>query len=225
MAGWLIAIVLAAGPSTPDRDTVTDSVKLRYVHPARLAPVLKLPFDLEQITLNFKDRTVTVRGSRKAVLSTLEQVLEADVNIDPLNFQVGIRIVKRTVDADGKATESMVNDSSASVTAGNPLTFVTGSDEASGQTLVILLSLADAGMVTLDVTMNMRDQAGNVLFTSKKERKVKIGERVAIGGMTDVKDVALRDAIRRGERPKGRASYSAHYLELAVANLPAPKDK
>jgi hypothetical protein len=220
-----LTILQAVATAAGIQDSVSETVKLRYVHPSRLAQVLKLPFELEQITFNFKDKTVIMRGSRKAVLSTIEQVFDADVNIDPFNYKLGLRLTERIVRQDGKVTERLVNDSSATVTVGNPVTISTGGNEASGHTVVVQISPSAVGQVTLEVTMNMRDQAGNVLFTSMKKRKVNIGERVAIGGMTDVKNIALRDAIDRGDRPKDRGDYSALYVELTVSNLPGLEHK
>jgi hypothetical protein len=215
MVSW--RLLIAASIAFGGQGAVTDSVKLRYIHPSRLAQVLRIPADLEQITFNLKEKSISVRGPRSAVQATLEQVFELDSQ--PSGYRVHLRVVKRIVDEKGEATERLIGNPWASVTAGSPVTFSTEHDEATGQTVTVNITPRRGGKARLEVTMKMRDQAGNVLSTVSKEREVALGEKAAFGGMSKAKTEALRRAIENGERPRDLGPYTAYYVELTTTSL------
>jgi hypothetical protein len=215
MTGFVLASLLALASPASAQDAVTETVRLRYVHPLELAQALKLPLDLEQVTLNFREKSVTIRGSRNSVVAAMQQVFEADV--EPIVYRVELRVVKRTVDSKGDATEVLSSMPWGSVAPRVPVTFSTGSDEAFGQSVTVKVTPAERGGAKLEVTMRMRDQAGNDIYAASKERIVKLGELVQIGGMTNEKSPALRGAVERGERPGEGAGYTAYFVALRLS--------
>lgn len=128
-------------------------------------------------------------------------------------YHIEMRLVRYQVDAQGKATETVVITPSVlqKDNSGATVTVIQGEG---GYTLLVTPHHDTDSTVMLNVEVRELGEQGEVVRSGKNVRSIKLGESVHITGMTDATDKALRRAVMRGEIVTDHGAYSGYYVEV-----------
>ena len=208
------AAILLLACAAYGRDGVnSETIRLRYMGPDNVTEALKARQGIEQLTLNYSDNSVTVRGDVKAITKFKADLRLADVPI--VSYWVEMRLVRFHVDAGGKHTETVVMAPHVSTIANVPA-FCAINQNSSGYSVSVTVSRNADKTVTLSSEVRELGDDGEIVSSGRNTRVVKLGETVRTVGMTDAKDKVVRRAVHQGEMVGNLGKYSSFYLDVKV---------
>lgn len=196
------------------RDGVnSETIRLRNIGPDNVAEALKMQQGIEQLTLNYRDNSVTVRGDEKALLKFKSDLRRLDIEF--ALYWVKMRLVRYRVDASGKHTETVVMASSVSTLANAPVSCSQLQNESGYSAFATVRQNDDS---TMNLTSEVRElgDEGEIVSSGKNIRNVKLGETTRSVGMTDAKDKAVRRAVHHGEIVNNPGEYNSYYLDVKI---------
>ena len=217
----VVAAILLLACAAYGRDGVnSETIRLRYLAPDNVFETLKARQGIDQLTLNYSDNSVTVRGDAKAVTKFKADLRLADVPITV--YWVKMRLVRFHVDASGKQSEKVAMAPTISTVA-NVLASCSQRQNKSGHTVFVTVSQNTDKTVTVNTEIRELGDDGEIVSSGQNTRIVKPGETVRTVGMTDAKDRDVRKAVHLGEIANNVGEYSSYYLDVEVVQRPAGK--
>jgi hypothetical protein len=89
------AAVLAMANTTQVRaDVITETIPLRYLNAQNVPKALKTTRGIEQLTLNFNDNSIPVRGNDDAVVALKTELRSLDVQTT--QFRLNVKLTRRS---------------------------------------------------------------------------------------------------------------------------------
>lgn len=204
-----LTLVSAAYGQTP---SVSETIPLRYLDARAVSAEVKAEDGIEQITVDLRKNSVTVRGSRASVAAFKTEMQKTD--LFPALHAIIMRLVRYEVDSQGKVSESLQSVSAVSATDGKP-SMMSMLHDLSGYLITVTPTQSTDKTVTLAVEVREQGGEGEILQSGKNTRSVKRGQPVRVTGMTTSPDKALQRAAQHGEIVTNRGiAYTGYYLEV-----------
>jgi hypothetical protein len=214
MKTYLLAAVAALSLVSAAQGQETDTsqtIRLRYTDAKSITNAVKTIAGIDELTCDFKHNSITVRGSEKAVATYASQIRLADVL--PTLYRVKARLVRCTVDKNGKSIETILQEPIVTGAAGQAAMISVIGVEG-GYSLEITPNTDSYQNVSLAVEVRELGEQGEVVKSGKTTRRIALGQTVRITGMTDATDKSLRRSVQQGQIVTGRGEYTGYYVDV-----------
>jgi len=210
---FAVSVLVLTGSATGSGRVSSETIQLLHLGPTDAAMLVKAKQGITQLTLNFKDNSVTVTGDEAAIAAFKADLLKVDA--PSVVYVIAMHLVRYRVDASGKHTETVLMAPTLSDIADIPATVTQGTEENGHSILITPYRCADS-TVNLNAEVRKLGIDGEIVSSGKNVRNVKLGETVRMVGMTNAQDKAIRKAVHKGELPVGLGAYDAYYLDAKV---------
>lgn len=218
---WIVALLLSACAAYGQSGVRSETIKIRYIGPYYLTDTIQHTYItysrlIEQVTITFRENSVTVTGNEKGIKDFKDYL--AILDVEPIVYWTRIRLVRVHREASGKLTETVVMSASPSVLApkrGIPAT-ATEIVDPSGYSVSVTLTQNTDTSVTITSAVRQLGAEGEIVSSGKNTRKITSGDTVRTVGMTEEKDKELRRSVHRGEIVKNYGEYSGYYLDVKL---------
>ena len=196
--------------------TTSQTTPLQNIIAQSVPRFIKSAEGLDELTINFRDNSVTARGSQEAVAAFEKELHAADV--PPVQYKTALRLVRYHVDKQGKYAQTGAELlPTVTTTVGVPALISIKTPGLGGYAVQVTPQRGADGAVTFTVEVQELGGKGEVIGSGQNELHVSLGTTVRITGMTDASDLILRRAVQQGQVVTDRGEYTGCYVEVTPA--------
>ncbi|HEY3265960.1 MAG TPA: hypothetical protein VGM37_03470 [Armatimonadota bacterium] len=207
----LLCLAVAAMAVFPAR--ADEAYRLRYIDAAGLQNRLKSHHELDGVVVSpTSNPEVILRGTEDQVARAKTAIAALDVPC--AQYAIKVEVIHCVVDADGKAAERTILAPLLSLLDGVPAKMATGDLQMD----VTPISNED-GTVTLDAEFRQQDSPDDIGRWAATSRRMALGKKERLLGLTDSPEKALRKAVRNGEIVRDRGAYVADYFDVTITKV------
>ncbi len=209
-------VLVLTGTGGVQQASAPQRIHLKHADARALIAKLKVPAGVSELSVNFNENTIELRGEKSAVVSAWEQIVDADN--PPRPYVLRWRVLERVVDAAGASSEHLVGSPFATTLEGYPTTIGFSQGDDRGYSLEATVKRVDDKQVKLDASVKLKVSSFGAKLADDKSLTVPLGETVKLFGVTECADEAVRKAVWRGERPATKTPHRAYYIEVVAGS-------
>ena len=218
----LLMFVMAGGQPAQS-PPVAETILLHHLEAQKVPGLVQPVSGLQDITINYRNNSVLVRGDTQTVKAIKAQILALDVQ--PVNFRLIATVTRYRVAADGRYSETVVmsptmmvfDKSSACMAVTTAANAQPGAAVSTAETSGFALSFKPThnadGSITLLAEVQELGEQGEVVRSGRNERRVAPSETARVVGMTDGGDKAARRRAMKGEAIRNGGPLTGYYVQ------------